>query len=236
MTRVFIGDIQGCFEELRRLLEKIDFSPSRMELCCVGDLVNRGPQSLEVLRFLKKVDATAVLGNHDLHLLDRYFGDGKKKKRDTLESILKAKDVDDLMDWLRLRPLLVEWDDLIMVHAALPKKVPSEKRLSQLEEKIANGKVPWKDSLLKFLVTARLLDSHLEMAKGYVETDELKAWDKFLSVDKRVVCGHWATRGLYQTKDVISLDTGCVWGGELTAWIEETNEFVSVDALQSYQS
>ena len=103
-----IGDIQGCFDALRRLLDKVGFDPALDRLWSVGDLVNRGPGSLETLRFFKGLDdaAVAVLGNHDLHLLAVHAGTQPVKKKDTFQSLLAADDVDDLMDWLRRRPLM----------------------------------------------------------------------------------------------------------------------------------
>ncbi|MEL0081472.1 MAG: symmetrical bis(5'-nucleosyl)-tetraphosphatase, partial [Gammaproteobacteria bacterium] len=118
-----IGDIQGCFDELVELLDKIEFRPERDRLWLVGDLVNRGPKSLETLRFVRGLGAAAiaVLGNHDFHLLAVAAGVGKQHKRDTLDPVLKAHDRDTLIDWLRHRPLLHHDKELgyLMVHAGL---------------------------------------------------------------------------------------------------------------------
>ena len=118
-----IGDIQGCFNELESLLRAIDFRRDRDRLWLVGDLVNRGPQSLEVLRFVQSLGdrAITVLGNHDLHLLAVAAGHGRMKRGDTLHAVLDAPDRDALLDWLRARPLF-HYDavlDVAMVHAAL---------------------------------------------------------------------------------------------------------------------
>jgi bis(5'-nucleosyl)-tetraphosphatase (symmetrical) len=124
MSTYAIGDIQGCYAELRELLILINFNPDRDRLWFVGDLVNRGPQSLEALRFVRSLDnATVVLGNHDLHLLAVAFGgDDKLRDDDTLDAILNAKDRDDLLDWLRRQPLLHHDESLeqTMIHAGLP--------------------------------------------------------------------------------------------------------------------
>ena len=119
-----IGDIQGCYDELRRLLEQIDFEPMEDRLWFVGDLVNRGPDSLAVLRFVRGLGdrAVCVLGNHDLHLLALAAGNPKHAKAHTLGDVLSAPDRDELLDWLRHRPLLHHDEalDFTMVHAGLP--------------------------------------------------------------------------------------------------------------------
>ena len=121
MARYAIGDIQGCFASLQRLLALIDFSPARDDLWLVGDLVNRGPRSLDVLRWAHAHDqhVTVVLGNHDLHFLARAAGATGAKKRDTLDELLAAKDRDRLVDWLRRRPLVHVEGEHLLVHAGL---------------------------------------------------------------------------------------------------------------------
>jgi bis(5'-nucleosyl)-tetraphosphatase (symmetrical) len=116
-----IGDLQGCFEPLERLLAKIAFDPGRDRLWFVGDLVNRGPDSLRCLRFVKSLgdSAVAVLGNHDLHLVCVAEGIEKGKRRDTLDDVLEAPDRDELVAWLRHRPLMHVEDGMVLVHAAL---------------------------------------------------------------------------------------------------------------------
>jgi len=122
MSTYVVGDIQGCYEPLRRLLDQVNFNPKHDRLWCVGDLVNRGPDSLKTLRFLKGLgDACiCVLGNHDLHLLEK-AGGGRDYPRDTLNQVLDAPDAHELLEWLRFRPLLHHdaqkgW---CMVHAGL---------------------------------------------------------------------------------------------------------------------
>lgn len=121
MATYAIGDIQGCYSALRRLLDKIDFEPARDRLWLVGDLVNRGPQSLEVLRFVKNLGprAVTVLGNHDLHLLVVEAGHVQAHRGDTLEAILKAPDRDELIDWLRRRKMMHAAGRFAMVHAGV---------------------------------------------------------------------------------------------------------------------
>lgn len=121
MARYAIGDIQGCMASLERLLALIDFRPGRDEAWLVGDLVNRGPRSLDVLRWAREHEGavTAVLGNHDLHFLARAAGATGEKKRDTLDELLRAPDRDRLVDWLRARPLVHVDGAHAMVHAGL---------------------------------------------------------------------------------------------------------------------
>ena len=121
MATYAIGDIQGCFDEFSRLLDYIGFSPSRDRLWLVGDLVNRGPASLQVLRFVKGLGerAVVVLGNHDLHLVMQAEGFGKVSHEDTLAEVLASPDRDELVAWLRTRPLFHVEDEYAMVHAGL---------------------------------------------------------------------------------------------------------------------
>jgi bis(5'-nucleosyl)-tetraphosphatase (symmetrical) len=119
-----IGDIQGCYDELRRALDAVDFDAAVDRLWCVGDLVNRGPKSLEVLRFIRNLGKAAicVLGNHDLHLLALAAGNTKHRNETSLAGVLTASDRDELLHWLRHRPLL-HFDravDFVMLHAGLP--------------------------------------------------------------------------------------------------------------------
>jgi len=116
-----IGDIQGCMESLRALLERIDYEPGRDRLWLTGDLVNRGPRSLEVLRWARDQGdkVVAVLGNHDLHLLGRAAGVASRRPRDTVEDVLAAPDREELIEWLRRRPVLVREGSLVLVHAGL---------------------------------------------------------------------------------------------------------------------
>ncbi|MEM7082590.1 MAG: symmetrical bis(5'-nucleosyl)-tetraphosphatase [Pseudomonadota bacterium] len=120
-----IGDIQGCYTPLRHLLDKLDFDPANDTLWLTGDLVNRGPESLETLRFVRSLgeQAVSVLGNHDLHLIARHLNARHKPgKRDTLDATLKADDRDELIDWLQRRPILHHDPSLnaVMVHAGIP--------------------------------------------------------------------------------------------------------------------
>ncbi len=254
MPRYAIGDIQGCCDELKALLKRLDYSPDRDQLWIVGDLVNRGPRSLETLRFVRALgaNATVVLGNHDLHLLALAYGSKRAPGRgDTLGEILEAPDRDQLLEWLLARPLLV-YDEPrgdLLVHAALaPQWTPRQAATlaREVEAVLRNdartlfdamyGNKPdrWADNLrgmdrLRFIINvltrARfftrdgVLDLEMKTAPGE-QPDALLPWFDVpgrASSEVRIVCGHWSTLGLKRRRDLIALDTGCVWGGQLTA-------------------
>ncbi|MBC8025642.1 MAG: symmetrical bis(5'-nucleosyl)-tetraphosphatase [Steroidobacteraceae bacterium] len=254
MARFAIGDIQGCCDELKSLLGRCNYSADRDELWFVGDLVNRGPQSLETLRFVRSLgaNATVVLGNHDLHLLALAHGSKRKSKDgDTLDAILDAPDRDQLLEWLEGRPLAV-YDEPrgdFLVHAGLvPEWTPREaaKYAREVEALLRDdarslfdamyGNKPdkWDATLrgtdrMRFLINVftRMRfctrDGRVDLkAKGAPgqQSEDLLPWFDVpgrASRDIRVVCGHWSTLGLKRRKDLLALDTGCVWGGSLTA-------------------
>lgn len=252
MSTYAIGDIQGCYEPLRRLLDAVRFDPARDELWLVGDLVNRGPHSLEILRYVRSLGerATTVLGNHDLHLLVVAAGLHPQHRGDTLDSILNAPDRDELLDWLRTRKLMHAGAGHAMVHAGLLPQWSIEEALRLAREfesalqgpdyldllahLYGNAPDAWCDTLsgharLRVIVNAmtrlRLCDE-----RGRMEFSHKKAPDgapagymPWFDVPGRasagtpVVCGHWAALGLTLRHDLLSLDTGCVWGRQLSA-------------------
>ena len=254
MARYAIGDIQGCCDELRALLERCDYSADRDQLWFVGDLVNRGPQSLETLRFVRALgaNATVVLGNHDLHLLALAYGSKRKQKDgDTLAGILNAPDRDQLLEWLLGRPLAVfdEPRGDFLVHAGLvPEWLPRQaaKYAREVEAVLRDdprtlfdgmyGNKPekWNEQLrgmerLRFVINVftrmrycrqdGTVDLKMKGAPGDQPVDFYPWFDvpERASRDVRVICGHWSTLGLVRRKDLLALDTGCVWGGALTA-------------------
>lgn len=254
MARYAIGDIQGCCDELKALLARLDWSADRDEIWFVGDLVNRGPQSLETLRFVRALgaNATVVLGNHDLHLLALAYGSKRKEKGgDTLEPILAAPDRDQLLEWLVTRPLAV-YDEPrgdFLVHAGLvPEWTPrgAAKLAREVEALLREdartlfdamyGNKPnrWDPALrgmdrLRFVINVftRMryvaLDGTVDLKQKGAPGEQAEGFVPWFdaperaSRDVRVVCGHWSTLGLLRRKDVLALDTGCVWGGALTA-------------------
>ncbi|OGA16346.1 MAG: bis(5'-nucleosyl)-tetraphosphatase (symmetrical) [Betaproteobacteria bacterium RIFCSPLOWO2_02_FULL_66_14] len=249
MARYAIGDVQGCARELDALLARIGFDADRDRLWFVGDLVNRGPKSLEVLRTVRALGdaAVVVLGNHDLHLLAVAEGLARKRTDDTLDAVLAAPDCDDLLAWLRARPLMHVERDYAMVHAgllpewsvaraqALAAEVESALRGPGYREFLANmyGSTPaaWDDALdgwarLRVIVNAmtriRFMTGagHMELKeKGAAPPPGFAAWydARPLRDEPVLVCGHWSTLGLKLEPRVAMLDTGCVWGGTLSA-------------------
>ena len=254
MARYGVGDIQGCCDELKALLERCRFSADRDELWLVGDLVNRGPQSLETLRLVRALgaNATVVLGNHDLHLLALAFGSRRKHKDgDTLAAVLEAPDRDQLLEWLLGRPLAVfdEPRGDLLVHAGLaPEWTPrAAAKLAREVEAVlrddpralfdamyVNKPEKWSDSLrgmdrLRFVINAftrmrycrrdGTVDLKMKGKPGEQPADFLPWFDvpERQSRGVRVVCGHWSTLGFKRRPDLLALDTGCVWGGSLTA-------------------
>jgi len=235
--RVFVGDLQGCADELEDLLEALAYDPARHELFFVGDLVNRGPASARVLRRVMELGAGSVLGNHDLHLLAAARGERTLHASDTFRDVLEASDRDALLQWLRMRPLVEVWDDAVLVHAGLhPRWSDPRTVAAPIEAAIASGEIPHGDADLDFLVEVRHCDA--DGNRPLDENDpgsEFAPWDHHYEGRRTVVCGHWAARGLVRTGRVCSLDTGCVWGGALTAWIFEEDRFVSIPARAAYQ-
>jgi bis(5'-nucleosyl)-tetraphosphatase (symmetrical) len=254
MARYAIGDLQGCCDELKALLARCDYSADRDELWFVGDLVNRGPKSLETLRFVRSLgaNATVVLGNHDLHLLAVAYGSKRKQKDgDTLDEILGAPDREQLLEWLARRPLAV-YDEPrgdFLVHAGLaPPWTPRQaaKLAREVEAVLRDdarslfdamyGNKPdrWDEKLrgmdrLRFVINTftrmryverdGTMDLKVKGAPGE-QPEHLVPWfdaPERASRDVRVVCGHWSTLGLKRRRDLLALDTGCVWGGSLTA-------------------
>jgi len=235
--RVFVGDIQGCLDELEDLLAELRFDPATHALFAVGDLVNRGPKSLETLRYMRSLGADSVLGNHDLHLLAIASGQRKLRKGDTLQEILDAPDRDELIDWLRTRPLILEWDDIVLVHAGLhPKWTDYPAITAPLEARIRAGDIPFDDPDLEFMTMVRHTNKKgRRPGRNAKKLQGFKPWNKHYKGDRLVVCGHWAMRGLVVKNRLRSLDTGCVWGGDLTAWVAEDDLILSVPAHQMYR-
>ncbi|MGH8362321.1 MAG: symmetrical bis(5'-nucleosyl)-tetraphosphatase [Gammaproteobacteria bacterium] len=249
-----IGDIQGCYDELQQLLTRIKFNPTEDRLWFTGDLVNRGPRSLDVLRFVKGLGerAVCVLGNHDLHLLALAVGVDRHKSADTLDAVLAAPDRDELLDWLRHRPLLHHDATLgfTLVHAGLPPQwdlATAAECARELEHVLRGaeykeffrhmyGNEPrrWSSELtgmerLRFIVNcfSRLryvsADGDLDLtSKGAPGTQPTGFMPWFeapgrMSAEQHIVFGHWSTVGEVKGHNVYPLDTGCVWGGRLSA-------------------
>ena len=265
MSTYAIGDIQGCFDPLQALLEKTGFKPGKDKLWFTGDLINRGPDSLETLRFVKELgnSAVTVLGNHDLHFLAVAKGYVNKKADDTLDDILAAPDLKELVKWLRHQPLLHHDKQLgfTMIHAGLPPQwdFSLAKKCAHEVEHLLQGKhhkkflnnmygnLPdlWSDDLegmdrYRFITNAftrlRYCDKNGRLclkAKGPVnrQKPDMIPWFDFkkrASKKMNIIFGHWSALGLHQSKGIHALDTGCLWGGKLTAMRLEDRKLFSI--------
>jgi bis(5'-nucleosyl)-tetraphosphatase (symmetrical) len=253
VTCYAIGDVQGCYAELRVLLQRLKFSPDRDQLWFVGDLVNRGPESLEVLRFVRALgdNAIVVLGNHDLHLLAVAHGSRRPRRSDTLDEVLAAPDRDQLLEWLLMRPL-VHFDSTrgeLLLHAglvpqwtaaeavALAREVETELRRNPravFDHMYGDEPNVWKESLagmerIRFVINVltRLRvctpEGRIELRMKGKPLDTHAPFRPWFEIEGRrsrdvhIVFGHWSALGLVTAPGVIGLDTGCVWGGTLTA-------------------
>lgn len=260
-----IGDVQGCHEELRSLLDGLQFNPANDTLWFVGDLVNRGPRSLETLRFVASLGdrAITVLGNHDLHLLAMASGNKQFKDSDDLNQILEAPDRDELMHWLRHRPLMHHDQqlDFTMIHAGLPPQwdlTTAQSCAAEVEAVLRGADYPaffnemygnkpnrWDPGLrgmdrLRFITNCftrlrfvtnkgklklKLKGSPLGQKKKYIPWF---AHPHRRTRNDRILFGHWSTLGYQQMQNTWALDTGCLWGGALTALRIDRNPPVPV--------
>jgi bis(5'-nucleosyl)-tetraphosphatase (symmetrical) len=249
-----VGDVQGCYDELRTLLDKLQFEPTKDHLWFAGDLVNRGPRSLDTLRYISSLgdNAICVLGNHDLHLLALAAGNERFRDSDDLNQVLDAPDRDELIHWLRHRPLMHidKQLDFTMIHAGLPPQwnLTTARNCAREVEAVLQGpdyrdffdqmygNKPnrWDPELegmdrLRFITNCftrlrfvtrkgklklKLKGSPLGQKKKYIP------WFSHphrLTRNDRILFGHWSTLGYQVKQNTWALDTGCLWGGALTA-------------------
>ena len=253
MSTYAIGDVQGCFTQLKDLLKKLDFKSDKDKLWFAGDIVNRGPDSLKTIRFIKSLEdnAITVLGNHDLHLLAIANGHRKQGKRDTIQEIIDAPDSQIILDWLIQRPLFhyQEKHHVCMSHAGIFPEWNIHQALAYSAE-VQNiltghrsheffhhmyGDKPAKWSVhlsgwdrLRFITNAftrmRYVREDMKLSlkeKGAPgkQSDNIKPWFEFKRADDElnIVFGHWSTLKNPNIDHLHPLDTGCLWGGELTA-------------------
>ncbi len=255
MSVYVVGDVQGCYRELRQLLEQVRFDPAKDKLWLAGDIVNRGPDSLQTLRFVKGLGrrAVMVLGNHDLHLLAISAGNLKHRGKDkSLEPILQAPDRDELLYWLRHRPLMhySRKRGYAMIHAGLPPQwdIPTALARAREVEQVLQGPghqdffqqmygnepARWSDDLhgmarwrfitncftrMRFCDPSGRLELHEKGAPGS-QPPPFLPWYQVpgrASRDDRILFGHWSTLGYHHSDNVWALDSGCLWGGRLTA-------------------
>ena len=253
MATYAIGDIQGCYQQLSELLRKLDFKSDKDKLWFAGDIVNRGPDSLKTIRFIKSLEdnAVTVLGNHDLHLLAIANGRRKQNKKDTIQEILLAKDSDQLLDWLIQRPLMhyQKKNNVCLVHAGINPVWSTKQALSyskEVEGILQSSKAheffhhmygdkpaKWSNKLsgwdrLRFITNSftrmRYIGENMNLClkeKGAPgkQPEGIKPWFEFESVntDLNIVFGHWSTLKDPKLEHLYPLDTGCLWGGKLTA-------------------
>ncbi len=249
-----IGDIQGCYSAFMRLLGEIEFDPKQDRLWLVGDLVNRGEGSLEVLEYIYSIKESVevVLGNHDISLIAAYYG--LKKSNPTIDPLLNSPHAAELIEWLRHQKFLhtdfrlgycmahagisPEFDlGMAMMYAKrIEEKLQSENVSAWLEKMFKHGITRFNRDSSKIDIDRYILSAFTRMRFCYKDhrldfdqkgppTDELrekglKPWfecEKRQDIDLKIVFGHWSTLGFYQDDHVLALDTGCVWGGKLTA-------------------
>ncbi len=244
---IAIGDLQGCFESLTGLLEQL---PAASPLIFLGDIVNRGPDSLKTLRFVKELcdtkRAKIILGNHDLHLLAVAATGKTPSAHDTITEILEAPDCEELLDWLASQPLVLDTEKTLFVHAGIPPQWSLEKALSlatEASEQLTG--TGWKKALQHMYGNDIFCDSLTGDARlrgilnAFTRTRFLKSdltpdfsvkeglakmpagdlpWFEAPRLVKKPICfGHWSMLGLVLRKDTIAVDTGCLWGGALSA-------------------
>ncbi|EIJ34647.1 symmetrical bis(5'-nucleosyl)-tetraphosphatase [Thiothrix nivea] len=259
-----IGDLQGCYDPFMRLLDKLRFDPFRDTLWICGDLVNRGKQSLETLRFVRSLRdaAICVLGNHDISLIAAFYG--LRKPHRSMQTLVEAPDYADLIQWLRQQPIFYVDQTLgyAMSHAGIPpvwdlataqacaREVEQELRsptvATWLPQVYGDQPDDWSPNLSghdrhRYILNAftRMRycrpDGSLEFqAKGRppaqeghaIPATELIPWFQYpnrYDLNLTTIFGHWSTLGYYQANQVIALDTGCVWGGQLSAFRIDSN-------------
>lgn len=232
--RILVGDLQGCREELETLLEALRYDPAADALHPVGDLVNRGPDSVGCLRLCRDLGAAPVLGNHDVHLLRLAADPALRGNRRTLAEVRAAEDGEALLDWLRARPFVLGWPDVVAVHAAV------HPRWADPVDVLAGRDPLVREADTEFAVRARYCDADGALpAFDFPDPGPPFApWDVFWRrrADERrtVVFGHWARRGLVRAERTVGLDTGCVYGGALSAWLPDEDRLVSVPARRAW--
>ncbi len=276
MRTYVIGDLQGCAHEAQQLLDCIHADArGEARILFVGDLINRGPQSLMALRRMKALSEAgggrveALLGNHDLHLLAVAAGVRETSKSDTLDEILAAPDLDELVAWLRQRPLAMFVDAHLLVHAGVPAAWTAEKTMALaaevqavlrgdgwigfLEQMYGNEPDRWDDGLtgiarLRCIVNAltrmrlctpdgRMDFAHKESERG-PEGSDLLPWFDLPgrgTANVTVVFGHWSALGLVLRPNLVGLDSGCVWGGKLSAVCLDDRSLLQVECPEYRQ-
>ncbi|HEX4855383.1 MAG TPA: symmetrical bis(5'-nucleosyl)-tetraphosphatase [Limnobacter sp.] len=286
MANYVVGDVQGCLDSLQALLAKAGFNPEHDVLWCAGDLVNRGPRSLDTLRFIKGLGDSAhtVLGNHDLHLLALWCNNGRSHESDTIAEVVSAPDGEELVNWLRGQPLALMLptpqstsqptpkpvlQPALLVHAGILPEWSFQQALELSREvqqvlsapdwknfiaqMYGNKPNRWSEDLhgadrLRLIVNVftrmRMLrdDGKIDLKYKLEPADappDLKPWFdrprkayKDGNTEGQIIFGHWSTLGQLKNAAGYCLDTGCVWGGKLTALRLEDEAIIQVDAVE----
>ena len=238
--RWIVGDIQGCFIEFEELLGKANFDPARDELWCLGDLINRGPDSLAVLRLWRSIGGRGILGNHEVSALLSFSGT-RPKRLESLDRLFAAGDAAELLQGLRNLPILVylpsggEGPDCWIVHAGLSPSWGLPAIASAINESPHTD--AWLQSAdVSFATSVRCCrkDGSMCSHKGVPEAcrPPCLPWDSLYQGETMVVHGHWAARGYYRGTRSMGLDSACVYGGRLTAWCQEEDRIVQVRSQQ----
>lgn len=235
--RWIVGDIQGCARELELLLAQIHFDPSVDELWAAGDLINRGPDSLAAVRLWRDVGGRGVIGNHEVYALCARSG-AWPRKRDTLDALFAADDADDLLARLRALPALVHLPavglgpEAWLVHAGLHPQWHDLHSVAKALDASPHDDAWLTSDEISFATRVRVCTR--DGTRGKFEgaptgcPPPFFPWDTFYAGTARVVHGHWAWRGHYRAGEVMGLDSGCVYGGALTAWCQDEDRVVAI--------
>ncbi|PRP90482.1 Bis(5'-nucleosyl)-tetraphosphatase, symmetrical [Enhygromyxa salina] len=240
--RWIVGDLQGCARELEDLLRAIHFDAGRDQLWAAGDLVNRGPDSLATLRLWRELGGLGVIGNHEVYTLCARSGRWPRK-HDTLDELYAAPDAEELLASLRALPamaLLPAADgarDVWLVHAGVhPQWRDLGEAAARLDAREHDDDWLTSDEL-SFVTRVRCCTATGERNRFDRLPEDcpppFQAWDAFYDGDAIIVHGHWARRGHYRGAKTIGLDSGCVYGGPLTAWCVEEDRVVQVPSRKS---
>lgn len=238
--RWLVGDVQGCAREFDRLLKSIHFDERRDELWILGDLINRGPHSLETLRLWRDVGGKGLLGNHDVYALLAHSG-VVDRKNDTLDDLFADDELDDLMAELRALPVIVpltsegDGPDVWVVHAGVhPAWTDLEKVRARIDADEHDDDWLQSDDVA-FATRVRCCTKKGKMIRHTGCPDDCpgkgRPWDDLYTGKTLIVHGHWARRGYYRGKRTMGLDSGCVYGGSLTAWCQDEDRIVQIPSM-----
>jgi bis(5'-nucleosyl)-tetraphosphatase (symmetrical) len=265
MANIAIGDVQGCYDKFLQLLSEISFNHGKDTLYLVGDVVNRGMYSCEMLKWCYKNSdvVRCVFGNHDIYLLARYCGIIEKNYDDTLDDLLNDKDIDKMIDYVRTWKLLEECYDSYIIHAGLYPKInlnlfqywhnkicqqlSSSDYINFIDLMYANQPNFWSDELsdidkMRFIINASTrmrylnkndysIDYKHKVNPKDLNDSNILPWfmlDNIDDINRNIIFGHWSSLGYMRHNNCISIDTGCVWGNQLTAIDLVTKEIIQI--------